>query len=72
MSLCYLVPPLEALHPPGCVHYPLLPGEERMALAANLDLERWPGGSGGKSITTGTNRLGIGVILGMDLLFHYS
>ena len=41
-----------------------------MALTAQLNLEELPGRAGSKGITAGTNNLGIGKILGMNLILH--
>jgi hypothetical protein len=41
-----------------------------MAIAAYFDLELLLGGTGGESIPAGTDYLGIGIVLWMNLLFH--
>ena len=41
-----------------------------MALAAQLDLQELLGRASSKCITAGANYLGIGVILGMNLILH--
>ena len=66
----HLVASLKPLHPPGGIHYPTLPGEERMALTAQFNLQYLPGGTSGKGIATSTDYLGIGIILGMNLILH--
>jgi hypothetical protein len=65
-----LVAPLKSLHPPQGIYHPLLPGEKWMTLTTKLNLHRLPGGANGKGIATGTNYLGIGKILGMNLRLH--
>jgi hypothetical protein len=42
-----------------------------MALAAYLYLELLPGGTGCKRVAAGAYHLGIFIIFGMYLLFHY-
>ena len=41
-----------------------------MTLTAQLDLQELLGGASGKGITAGTNYLGIGIILRMNLILH--
>ena len=69
-SVFYLVAPLKPLHPPHSIYHPALPGEKRMTLTAQLNLQRLPGGADSKGIATGTNYLGIGTVLGMNLVLH--
>ncbi len=41
-----------------------------MALTAHLNLQYLLGGASNKGIATSTNYLGIGIILGMNLILH--
>jgi len=70
LSVGHFVAALEAFHPTCGVHYLLLPGEERMALAAQLHLKQLLGRAGGKGVATGADHLGIGVVLRMYLILH--
>lgn len=65
-----LITPLEPLHLPSSIHHPAFPGEERVTVAAYLDLKHLPRGAGNKGIAASTDDLGIGVILGMNLILH--
>ncbi len=63
---------LESFHPAGGIHYSLLTGEERMALAAELHEQLFFRGTGGEGLPAGTDHPGIGEILGVDFVFHLS
>jgi hypothetical protein len=65
-----LVTPVKPLHPSRSVQHPPLSGEKRVALAAQLHLKLFPGGTGGKRAAAGTNYLGVIIIFGMYLFFH--
>jgi len=65
-----LVPLLEAFHLSGGVDYALFAGEERVTLAADLDLERGLSRPDSEGVATRTSDLSIFIILGMYLLFH--
>jgi len=60
----------EALNTPGGIHHSLLSGEERMALIAQLYLYLLLGGADSEGIATGTGRLSILIIIGVNLIFH--
>ncbi len=68
--VCYLVALLKPFHPSGGVYHSLLTGEKWVALTAQLDLECFPGRADGKGITAGTDRFSVGIIFGMNLIFH--
>ena len=72
LAFLFLIALLEPLHATSCVHHPLLASEERVALAAKLDLEGLFGRTGDEGVTTGADYLSIIEILGMDFLFHIS
>lgn len=61
---------LEPLHAAGGVYHTVFAGEEGVTLAAKLHLERLLGRAYGKGITTGAGYLGVGVVFGMDFIFH--
>ncbi len=65
-----LVAPFKPLYPSPGIYYSPLTGEEWVALAAQLDLQCFLGGAGGKGIATGTGHLGIGKILRVNLVLH--
>ena len=65
-----LVTPLKSFHPPGGIQHPAFPGIKRVTLTAYLNLQLFPGGSGGKRIATSANHRGISKILGMNLVLH--
>jgi hypothetical protein len=65
-----LVALLESLDASLRIQHTPLTREERVAIAAYLDLKLLLGGTGGKSIPAGTDNLGIGIVLGMNLFFH--
>ena len=69
--LLQAVAPLEALHSSRRVDYPLLAGEERMALAAKFNSELFFGRTDGKNVTAGANHLSIFKKLGVNLFFHF-
>jgi len=69
-SAFHFVAPLKPLHSPPGIYHSALPGEKGMALTAQLNLKELLGGAGGKGITAGTNYLGVGIILGMNLILH--
>lgn len=48
----------------------LLPTEERVALATDLYLQRWPSRPNSESIATGTSDFGVVIILGVYFRFH--
>lgn len=60
----------EALDLTASVDDALLAGEERMADAANLRVERLHRGAGGEGVATGTRHHRVVVVLGMDCCFH--
>ena len=66
-NLIALLKPLDATLG---IQHPAFTGEKRVAFAAYLDPELFPGGTGGKPVTAGTDYLGIGEILGVNFLFH--
>ena len=66
----YLIAPLKLLHAPAGIQHPTLPGEKRVALTAQLHLQLLLGRAGSKPIATGTNYLGITIILGMNRILH--
>jgi len=66
----YLVALLKPLYPPGGIYHPTLAGKKWVALTAQLDLERFPGRADGKGITAGTDRFSVGIVFGMNLIFH--
>lgn len=59
----------EALHAPGSVKNTLLPGEERVALRADIHLQDWLDTQRLKAISTGATYCGFDVIW-MYSLFH--
>jgi hypothetical protein len=65
----FIAPP-EALYSTGRIHDAPFPGHERVALAAQFDLDDLPRGSRGDSIATRAYDLRVRKILGMNLLFH--
>ncbi len=67
-----LITLLKPLHAALSIQHPALTGEKRVAFTAHLDLELLSGGTGGKTITTGTDYLGIGIVLRVNFFFHRS
>jgi len=65
-----LIALLESLDAPGRIQHAPLAREERVAVAANFDLELLPGGTRGESIPAGADYLGISIVLWMNFLFH--
>ena len=65
-----LITPFKPLYPSAGIYYSPFTGEEWVALAAQLDLQCFLGGAGGKGVATGTGHLGIGVILRVNLVLH--
>jgi len=61
---------LKPFYPPGSVYYSPFSREEWMAFTAQLNLQHLFSRAGGEGVTTGTNYLGISIILGMNLIFH--
>ena len=64
------IAPLESLDSTSGIHHAPFAGEEWMALAAKLDPDDFPGGSGRKGVTACADDLRIGIVLGVNLLFH--
>ena len=62
---------LHALHAALGVHDALFAGEEGMAPAAHLNAQHKLGSAGGKGIAAGADYLGVGIVLGMDLILHW-
>jgi hypothetical protein len=60
----------EPLNTPGGIHHPLLSGEKRVTLIAQLYLYLFLGRANGKGVTTGTGCLSILIIGGMNVFFH--
>jgi hypothetical protein len=69
-SVLYLVALLEPLYTPGGVNHPALAGKERMTGAAQLDLHRFSGRTGGEGVATGTDYTGIVIIFGVNFILH--
>jgi len=65
-----LVALLKPLHAPGGIQHTPLTGEERVTIAAYLDLKLLPGRTRGEPVTAGTDNLGVGIIFRVNLLFH--
>ena len=59
----------EALHATSCVENTLLPGEERVTLGADIDLEHRPDAECLETVAAGTTYCGLDVIW-MNSLFH--
>jgi hypothetical protein len=66
----HLVALLETLHSTGGVKYAPLPGVERVALAAYLDLEFLSSRARGESMAARAGNFGIIEIFGMNFFFH--
>jgi hypothetical protein len=67
LNLIALLKPLDTS---GSIHDAPLAGKERVTVAAHLDFELLFRRAGGEPVPAGTDYLGIGIILGMNLLFH--
>lgn len=65
-----VVAPPKALNTSGGINHPLLSSKKRVALAAQFHLYLLLGGTNSEGITTGTGRLCIPIIGGVNLLFH--
>ena len=66
----HIVASFESLYSSAGIHYPPLTGKERMALAAQLNLQCLLGGAGGKGVAAGTDHLGIFMVGGVNLVLH--
>jgi len=69
-SAFYIVALLEPLYTPSCIHHPLLTSKKGVALAAQLNLQSFSGGTNGEGIATGTGYLSIRVVFGMNFFLH--
>jgi hypothetical protein len=61
---------LKPLDATGGIQHTPLAGKERVAIAANLDLEQLFRRASSEPVSAGANNFGIGIVLGMNLLFH--
>jgi hypothetical protein len=67
----YAIAAFEAFYPPRRIHDTLLSCEKGMAFGANFHFYQWFGSAGYKIIATGTSDLGIIIVFGMNLIFHW-
>jgi hypothetical protein len=68
--VCYLVALLKSFHPSGGVYHSTLTAKKRVALTAQLNLERFSSRTNGKGITARADHFGISMVFGMNLIFH--